>query len=88
MILEREYPQYPKNLGRLTNYHYTMYCLFHQTETPPKHFRYSPNLDCVWNITTDPGYFVEITFDDMEMEEEDCKFDYVAILEGKCIVLA
>ena len=43
-------------------------------------------LNCVWNITAEEGHFIEITFDDFEVEgprNDVCTFDYVSIQQGK-----
>ena len=41
---------------------------------------YPHNTDCGWLITVEQGRTVTLTFDDLDVEEdEDCTFDYVAV---------
>ncbi|KAI0233511.1 Cubilin [Lamellibrachia satsuma] len=44
---------------------------------------YPHNTDCGWLITVEQGRTVTLTFDDLDVEEDEhCTFDYVAVFDG------
>lgn len=45
-------------------------------------FPYPPNTLIQWQIRADPGYVVQINFDSMNLEEQNCKNDYIKIYDS------
>ncbi|XP_078261585.1 adhesion G-protein coupled receptor G6 isoform X2 [Rhinoraja longicauda] len=44
---------------------------------------YNPNLNCKWTILAPPGFIIQLTFHDFELEEaQGCHYDFVSILNG------
>ncbi|XP_032881903.1 adhesion G-protein coupled receptor G6 isoform X2 [Amblyraja radiata] len=44
---------------------------------------YSPNLNCKWTILAPPGFIIQLTFHDFELEEaQGCQYDFVSIQNG------
>lgn len=44
---------------------------------------YSPNLACKWTILAPPGFIIQLTFHDFELEEaQGCQYDFVSIQNG------
>lgn len=44
---------------------------------------YPSGSDCLWVVSADKGYGVEIVFQVFEIEEEaDCSYDYVELYDG------
>lgn len=48
---------------------------------------YTKDLDCVWNITTDPNRQLNIRFEEMKLEAfHDCSADYIEFFDSSDIM--
>ena len=51
--------------------------------TPNYPRNYPANFTCIWTVTAPPGYYVQLTFKDFDVEPyEDCQTDFLEIKDG------
>nr|XP_026695897.1 cubilin-like [Ciona intestinalis] len=54
-----------------------------QLQSPYYPLTYPANKDCFYEIRQEPGNFIMLMFDDVEIEEEaDCNYDYIEVRDG------